>query len=37
MSSAIRELALTAALLPIYVGLRGSARILGAVESTMVR
>jgi hypothetical protein len=33
----IRELALTATLLPIYVGCRGTARLLGAVESFMVR
>jgi hypothetical protein len=34
---AIRELALTATLYPIYVGCRGSARLLGAVEHVMLR
>jgi hypothetical protein len=32
-----RELALSATLLPIYIGCRGTARLLGAVESFMVR
>jgi hypothetical protein len=35
--SAIRELALTATLFPLYVGFRGSARVLGAVENMMPR
>jgi hypothetical protein len=35
--STIRELALAATLFPLYVGCRGSARILGAVESVMLR
>jgi hypothetical protein len=35
--SAIREVAFAATLFPIYVGVRGSARILGAVESMMRR
>jgi hypothetical protein len=35
--SAIRELAVTATLLPLYVGFRGSARVLGAVENVMLR
>ena len=33
----IRELALTATLFPIYLGCRGTARFLGAVESVMLR
>ena len=37
MRSAIRELAVTATLLPIYVGCRGSARLLGAVEHMVAR
>ena len=37
MRSAIRELAVTATLLPICVGCRGSARLLGAVEHMVVR
>ena len=37
MRTAIRELALTATLYPIYVGCRGSARLLGAVEHVMLR
>ena len=33
----IRELALTATLLPLYIGCRSTARVLGAVESVMLR
>jgi hypothetical protein len=33
----IRELALIATLLPLYVGCRSTARLLGAVETVMVR
>jgi hypothetical protein len=35
--AATRELALTATLLSLYVGVRGSARALGAVESLVRR
>ena len=31
------ELALTATLLSLYVGLRGGARVLGAIESVVAR
>jgi hypothetical protein len=33
----VRELALTAVLLPLYVSCRSTARLLGAVESVMLR